>query len=166
MITSSQALTRLLPMTFYEMQLLSEDLLILSQPAISILSFHTPNFRTMSSILHALIKIYLPSFPNLTLHNEIQRVDFVKKAVESVPHLQLNTRNLYRSDSSCVRELLKLSRLLVQARQTVKSKDASITKIIGLKDCRLLATTITERGAELYEILAIETAGRVLINLK
>lgn len=81
--------------------------------------------------------------------------------------LKINTRNLYKSDGFAVKELLKISGLLFQAQQQAeKDVPAAPTldltsKQASLRQCRSLALEITEKGAELHELLGNELNLRV-----
>ena len=80
--------------------------------------------------------------------------------------VRLNTKKLYRADGNAVKELLKLTTMLYGAMRsdgdsehaeaaealTVASFDLS-SRAKDLKDVRALASEITSRGAQLYDLL-------------
>ncbi|KAJ3255718.1 Clusterin-associated protein 1 [Boothiomyces macroporosus] len=118
-------------------------------------SFRTPNFETMGNILSWLVN-----------NSESSRVQFVKAIAAYIApkaQIRLNTRNLYKADGFAVRELMKISELLSKARNTGKEEDSIIlppldisNKLSKLKACRALASGITEKGAELFDLLGKE----------
>ncbi|KAJ3320324.1 Clusterin-associated protein 1 [Boothiomyces sp. JEL0866] len=134
---------------------------------VSMESFRTPNFDTMGNILHWLVNNYDPTFEiSLDFSSESSRVQFVKSIAAYIApkaQIRLNTRNLYKADGFAVRELMKISELLSKARTTGKEDDSIIlppldisNKLGKLKSCRALASGITEKGAELFDLLGRE----------
>ncbi|KAJ3303207.1 Clusterin-associated protein 1 [Kappamyces sp. JEL0829] len=137
-------------------------------------AFRTPNFDLMSKLLYWLINNYDPRFTlALDFSTEANRVQFVKTVAAFIApkaQIHLNTRNLYKADGSAVRELLKITALLEDAKDA-PNKDVASTppleitsKLAKLKACRGLATEITERGAELYDLLGHELELREVRN--
>ena len=81
----------------------------------------------------------------------------------------MNTRNLYKSDAYSVKELLKISSLLCLAKKAPDGPDNTLgapplelsSKLQKLKQCRNLATQITEKGAEIFDLLGQEMETKV-----
>ena len=154
------------------MRRLQEDLMVLGFPKdISILSFSTPNFTQMASILGFLVTALEPGFMTNQIDTEKDRVKFVKEIaihISSRTTINLNTRSLYKSEYGCVKELLKLSRELVICFETEKPEHQSRLDISAqrgdLARCRQLARDITEAGADLYHYLENEIVVKVLTS--
>ncbi|KAI8911039.1 Clusterin-associated protein-1-domain-containing protein [Gorgonomyces haynaldii] len=159
-------------MSIREMKTVTERLRGLGYPKmVSMESFRTPNFEAMADILFWLAKNYDTSF-NVPLEfgTEEERVQFVKNIVTWLTlktQISLNTKKLYMADGYAVKEIMKVVELLHQAKNTENdgSESASNTldissKIGRLRECRSLASVITERGAELYDLLGKELSAR------
>ncbi|XP_046783457.1 clusterin-associated protein 1 isoform X2 [Gallus gallus] len=84
-------------------------------------------------------------------------------------HIKLNTKKLYQADGYAVRELLKVTSVLYSAMNTEGMERTDITeedsskfkfdlgsKIADLKAARHLASEITSKGANLYDLLGKE----------
>jgi clusterin-associated protein 1 len=147
-------------------------------------SFRLPNFQLMARVLFWLVRKYIelssydPRFEtSMDLTNEIDRVEFVKSIATFIvswtnkapkTQIKFNTRNLYKADATAVRELLKISDLLSKAKRAAEVEDDDTptprldisSKITKLKLARQLTSTITEKGAELHDLLGKECALR------
>ena len=140
-------------------------------------SFRVPNFELLSDILYWLVKNYDPSIDvTYDISTEQDRVIFIKSiAAFMAPkaHLKLNTKKLYTADGYSVRELLKIANILFDAQNIHHENDEDFAsappldisnKVGQLKACRQLAFQITEKGAELYDLLGKEAELRVCIK--
>lgn len=124
----------------------------------------------MASVLYWLTRNYDPRFEiPMELTTETSRVNFVKTVATFIApkQVRLNTRSLYRADGFAVKELMKISGLLSKAKQShlkdiIATPPLDLSNKIGkLKDCRTLASLITEKGAQLYDFLGKEMELRV-----
>lgn len=155
---------------------------------ISYSSFRQPNFELMSHSLHWLIQRYYLFFlciinfllmlifradPNFSypyeISNESDRVSLIKalcSQAQSKLHIKLNPKRLYGSELPCVHELVKIAKLICQASQINMSTAVSIPNddknAPEMKDSRLLASEITQNGAELADALGNERELRSL----
>lgn len=79
---------------------------------------------------------------------------------QSKLHIKLNPKRLYGSELPCVHELVKIAKLICQASQINMSTAVSIPNddknAPEMKDSRLLASEITQNGAELADALGNE----------
>ncbi|ESP03905.1 hypothetical protein LOTGIDRAFT_230213 [Lottia gigantea] len=140
---------------------------------ISMENFRTPNFPLVAEVLTWLVKRFEP---NADVHPDIDteqdRVIFIKTVAEFMAtkaHIKLNTKKLYQSDGYAVKELLKVTSVLYSAVKTNVEKaledadddtsnvsfDVS-SRINDLKEARMLASSITTKGAALYDLLGKE----------
>jgi clusterin-associated protein 1 len=141
---------------------------------VKLIQFRGPNFELTADIMYWLVKSYDPSFELSTdLGTEEQRVHFVKSvATFMAPKAQisLNTKKIYMADGYAVKELMKIADLLYRAKYSTVDVNESVSnapldisnKVNKLKECRNLASAITEKGAELYDLLGRELQLRVL----
>ncbi|KAH6564709.1 hypothetical protein BASA62_007757 [Batrachochytrium salamandrivorans] len=156
-------------MSFREMKTFTEKMRGLGYPKpISMESFRTPNFDLMADILFWLVKSYDSSIDiSNNVSSEQDRIIFIKTIsafMAPKAHVLLNTRKLYMADGYAVKELLKIANLLCKAHTLRHENDEhsslhhlDITnKISYLKTSRTLASEITEKGAELYDLLGQE----------
>ncbi|KAI8924489.1 Clusterin-associated protein-1-domain-containing protein [Entophlyctis helioformis] len=157
-------------MSFREMKTFTEKMRGLGYPKpISMESFRTPNFELTADILLWLVKNYDPSIDvSSDISSEQDRVIFIKTIASFMApkaHLKLNTRRLYQADGYAVKDLLKIANLLYEANRIQPEHDEDMVSIppldisnkVGqLKTCRTLASEITEKGAELYDLLGRE----------
>ncbi|KAH6563132.1 hypothetical protein BASA60_010840 [Batrachochytrium salamandrivorans] len=156
-------------MSFREMKTFTEKMRGLGYPKpISMESFRTPNFDLMADILFWLVKSYDSSIDiSNDVSSEQDRIIFIKTIsafMAPKAHVLLNTRKLYMADGYAVKELLKIANLLCKAHTLRHENDEhsslhhlDITnKISYLKTSRTLASEITEKGAELYDLLGQE----------
>ncbi|KAI1291892.1 Clusterin-associated protein 1 [Halotydeus destructor] len=161
-------------MSFRELRNFAEIMRVLGYPRIiSVENFRNANFTLMAEVLQWLIQRYDSSIGlPLEIGNEEERVTFVKTAALLMAvkaDIKLNTKKLYMADGHAVQELLKIASLLYKAAQVSKDVDSSDSghrknwqhlvneaKLATLKKSRELASSITLKGAELYDLLAKE----------
>jgi hypothetical protein len=146
---------------------LQEDLRLLGyKNELSVLAFVEPRFDIMSEILQFLVGTLDPRFIVSSPKSEKERIKFVKGVTIHVAvqtTLQLNTRLLFASEYSCIKEMLKLSRYLVSCLSAKKPENYSQLEL-SVKDfqkCQQYAEKITNIGAELFQILDDEVGVRV-----
>lgn len=162
-------------MSFRDVRNLLESLRTLGFPRlVSMENFREPNFPLVAEVLGWLCKRYDPNveIPE-DVSTEQDRVMFIKAVAKFLAikaGLKLNPKKLYRADGHAVKELLKLSSLLMKAVNASKDQgsdgvdepppDLSSfdlgSKISELKATRMLASEITSRGAALHELLGRE----------
>ena len=106
-------------MSFRELRSFTEALRTLGYPrAISMDNFRSPNFPVVADLLYWLVLRYDPTakIPD-DIDTENQRVAFlsaVGQVVAKKARLVLKTKNLYCADGRAVKELLKLTNVLLQ----------------------------------------------------
>ncbi|KAI3388126.1 hypothetical protein SNEBB_001186 [Seison nebaliae] len=146
---------------------------------ISMENFKKPNFGLVAEILQWLMKRFdsTTDIP-LDINSEQDRVAFIKAVAQFMAakqHIKLNTKKLYQADGYAVKELLKMTTVLYDAYLQNKEmlKDDTMAddemmmadstliqntnaQIEELKNARQLAGTITEKGANLFELLEQE----------
>lgn len=152
-------------MSYREIRNFTEIMRALGYPRlISMENFRNPNFELVADILHWMIKLYDPeAMLSEQIELEDDRVNFLTDAASLLAakaRLKLNTKKLYASDGKAVQEMLKLATLLYKATKSLKEKMADeippSIKIQDIKSTRVLASEITQSGARLYDMLAIE----------
>eukprot|EP00736_Rhodelphis_marinus_P012971 Rmarinus@m.16197 len=156
-------------MSFRELRNLCESLRILGYPRlVSMESFRTPNFENVADILEWLVQRYDPSIHiNSNIVKEKDRVNFLRQIAQAMltrARIKLNMKRLYSADGYAVKELLKISNLLVTSLRTRLNEDeeppgGDITlghKMKEMKMTRQLASEITQKGAALYDLLENE----------
>eukprot|EP00002_Diphylleia_rotans_P024677 TRINITY_DN4879_c0_g1_i4.p1 TRINITY_DN4879_c0_g1~~TRINITY_DN4879_c0_g1_i4.p1 ORF type:complete len:398 (+),score=109.17 TRINITY_DN4879_c0_g1_i4:187-1380(+) len=156
-------------MSFREIRNFTEIMRALGYPRpISMENFRTPNFVLVADILYWLVQRYDPSLElSDDIETEADRVRFIKEIVQVVvvrTRLRLNPRKLYQADGHAVQEMLKLASLLHKAITTepidldldVASGFGQLSQSQDLKTARQLASEITNRGANLAELLGKE----------
>ena len=140
--------------------------------AISIENFDGPNFELVADILYWMTQRY---DPNSSIHDcidsESDRVQFIKGVVTvffEKGNIRLNAKKLYAADENVVEELLKITKVLldaVNAEEATRTGGVSATKkelepiTVSVEDSkmlRLLTTQLTESGARLHSLLANE----------
>jgi len=140
--------------------------------AISIENFDGPNFELVADILYWMTQRY---DPNASIHDcidsESDRVQFVKGVVTvffEKGNIRLNAKKLYAADENVVEELLKITKVLLEAvnveeatrtggvSATKKESEQIIISVEDIKTLRLLTTQLTESGARLHSLLANE----------
>nr|KAG5710381.1 hypothetical protein BaRGS_022199 [Batillaria attramentaria] len=113
--------------------------------------------------------------PSADVHPDIDteqdRVIFIKSVAEFMAtkaHIKMNTKRLYGADGYAVKEMLKVTTLLYSATKPEVAGDLENTdssseisfdissRISDLKDARRLASEITVKGAQLYDMLGKE----------
>jgi len=161
-------------MSFKDLRNFTEMMRALGFPRlISMENFRTPNFKLVYECLKWLMKRY---DPNADVHPDIDteqdRVIFIKTVAEFMAtkaHIKLNTKKLYGADGYAVKEMLKVTAMLYSATRTnvgatleggggeasQVSFDVS-SRIHELKEARRLASEITVKGAQLYDLLGKE----------
>ncbi|RUS89720.1 hypothetical protein EGW08_002538 [Elysia chlorotica] len=140
---------------------------------ISMENFRTPNFKLVYECLTWLMKRYDPNADVMfDIDTEQDRVIFIKSVAEFMAtkaHIKLNTKKLYGADGYAVKEMLKVTSVLYNATKTNVASaleagggDASnvsfdvSSRINELKEARRLASEITVKGAQLYDLLGKE----------
>ena len=157
-------------MSYREIRNFTEIMRALGYPRlISMENFRNPNFELVADILYWMVKLYDPE-ANLSEHVEFEdeRVKFLTDAASLLAakaRLKMNTKKLYASDGRAVQELLKLATLLYSATKSISNKNIDETippsiRVQDIKAARVLATDITQSGAKLYDLLAIEKKER------
>ena len=140
--------------------------------AISIENFDGPNFELVADILYWMTQRY---DPNASIHDcidsESDRVQFIKGVVTvffEKGNIRLNAKKLYAADEHVVEELLKITKVLLEAvnvEEATRTGGVSATKkesepitvsVEDIKTLRLLTTQLTESGARLHSLLANE----------
>ncbi|XP_046856728.1 clusterin-associated protein 1-like [Xenia sp. Carnegie-2017] len=138
---------------------------------ISMENFRSPNFTLVAEVLIWLVKRYDPNADMPTdIDTEQDRVIFIKSVAQFMAtkaHIKLNTKRLYGADGYAVKELLKVTSVLYDAMKTNILEDVDdsslnsvsfdiSSRINELKQCRILASEITSKGANLYDRLGRE----------
>jgi len=161
-------------MSFKDLRNFTEMMRALGFPRlISMENFRTPNFKLVYECLKWLMKRY---DPNADVHPDIDteqdRVIFIKTVAEFMAtkaHIKLNTKKLYGADGYAVKEMMKITSVLYSATKTnvastlesgggdssAVSFDIS-SRINELKEARRLASEITVKGAQVYDLLGKE----------
>lgn len=157
-------------MSYREIRNFTEIMRALGYPRlISMENFRNPNFELVADILHWMIRLYDPeSMLSEQIEFEDERVKFLTDAASLLAakaRLKLNTKKLYASDGKAVQEMLKLATLLYKATKSIKEKSVEEAvppsiKIQDIKGARVLASEITQSGARLYDMLAVEKEER------
>jgi len=137
---------------------------------VSVENFRTPNFELVADLLDWLLHRY---DPNVCIHDDISteqhRVEFIKDVTEKIylrTNLRLNTRQLYRADGWAVKELLKLAKMLYDAKKSVEFNTGDLkddfvhAKLHDLKTTRSICSTIVDAGVKLYDLLGKEDENR------
>ncbi|GMI42438.1 hypothetical protein TeGR_g13547 [Tetraparma gracilis] len=148
---------------------------------ISVENFKTPNFELVADCLYFMVRRY---DPDIVVHEGIEseddRVAFLKSvcgAMLARASIRLNPKKLYAADGHAVRELLKVATTLYDASRFSEGFDEDggegkeddeaglggrpITSRLGdVKEARALASSITERGAKLHDLLRAEMTVR------
>ncbi|CAF3872111.1 unnamed protein product [Rotaria sp. Silwood2] len=151
---------------------------VLSYPRlISMENFRQPNFRLVAELMTWLVKQYDPQadVPN-DIEGEQDRVMFIRTIAQIIAtkaHMKLNTKKLYQADGYAVKEILKVITPLYKALRDSENKDlededdvdyqyryAINDDMSTLRNARLLCSTITQKGANLHELLGKEVDAR------
>ncbi|CAF2970910.1 unnamed protein product [Rotaria sp. Silwood2] len=165
-------------MTYRDISHLCEMARVLSYPRlISMENFRQPNFRLVAEIMTWLVKQYdsLADVPS-DIEGEHDRVIFIRSITQIIAtkaHLKLNTKKLYQADGHAVKEILKVITPLYKALRDSENKEldeeddidthyryAMNDDISTLKSARQLCSTITQKGANLHELLGKELDAR------
>ncbi|CAF0993618.1 unnamed protein product [Adineta steineri] len=165
-------------MTYRDISHLCEMARVLSYPRlISMENFRQPNFRLVAEIMTWLVKQYDPltDVPN-DIESEQERVIFIRTITQIIAtkaHLKLNTKKLYQADVYAVKEILKVITPLYKALRDSENRELededdvdqqyryAMNDDIGiLKSARQLCSTITQKGANLHELLGKELDAR------
>ena len=161
-------------MSFRELRNFTEMMRALGYPRlVSVDNFRKPHFALVADILYWMAIRYDPNahIPD-DIDTENERVNFVMKVAElfaTKAGIKLKTRRLYAADGKAVKELLKISTLLYSALRSNSSTTSSAeaedpsgahdilnSKVTNLKGTRALGSEITEKGANLYDLLLQE----------
>ncbi|CAF3597040.1 unnamed protein product [Rotaria sp. Silwood1] len=151
---------------------------VLSYPRlISMENFRQPNFRLVAELMTWLVKQYDPQadIPH-DIEGEQDRVMFIRTIAQTIAtkaHMKLNTKKLYQADGYAVKEILKVITPLYKALRDSENKDLDDEDDIDyqyryainddmstLRNARLLCSTITQKGANLHELLGKEIDAR------
>merc|ERR1719376_1167309 len=161
-------------MSFKDLRNFTEMMRALGFPRlISMENFRTPNFKLVYECLKWLMKRYDPDADvHPDIDTEQDRVIFIKTVAEFMAtkaHIKLNTKKLYGADGYAVKEMMKITSVLYNATKTnvastleagtVDSSNVSFdisSRINELKEARRLASDITVKGAQLYDLLGKE----------
>ncbi|CAF0913997.1 unnamed protein product [Rotaria sordida] len=165
-------------MTYRDISHLCEMARVLSYPRlISMENFRQPNFRLVAELMTWLVKQYDPQsdVPN-DIEGEQDRVLFIRTVAQIIAtkaHMKLNTKKLYQADGYAVKEILKVITPLYKALRDSENKNfddeddvdyqyryAINDDMTTLKNARLLCSTITQKGANLHELLGKEVDAR------
>lgn len=124
-------------------------------------AFRRPNFRQMADILYWLVRRFEPNTelrPNIA--EEADRVAFVRGAVQLLggrARILLDTLALYRADSGCLPQLLRLTELLPRDKlELERPGEFSFPAKFDRRRARELAREITDSGLRLHELLGRE----------
>ncbi|XP_062511924.1 clusterin-associated protein 1-like isoform X2 [Corticium candelabrum] len=158
-------------MSYRDLRNFTEIMRALSYPRlVSMENFRSPNFPLVSEILKWLVRRYDPGADlPMDVDTEHDRVLFVKSVAQFMAtkaHIKLNTKKLYGADGYAVKELLKVASMLYNAMRTntVDQENTEVTvtpadlntKSADLKQCRQLASEITQHGSKLSDLLKQE----------
>lgn len=165
-------------MTYRDISHLCEMARVLSYPRlISMENFRQPNFRLVAELMTWLVKQYDPlaDVPS-DIEGEQDRVMFIRAITQIIAtraHVKLNTKKLYQADGYAVKEILKVITPLYKALRDSENKELddeddidlqyryAMNEDIGtLKNARQLCSTITQKGANLHELLGKELDAR------
>jgi len=162
-------------MSFRDLRNLTEMMRTLGYPRlISLENFRQPNFPLVAEMLVWLVKRFEPTADLPTdVESEQDRVILIRTVVQFMAtkaHIKLNPKKLYQSDGYAVKELIKVAGVLYSAMKTNTGAkddegegDSSAlptfdigSKLAELKQTRQLGTSITMKGAALYDLLGRE----------
>eukprot|EP00090_Calanus_glacialis_P001691 TRINITY_DN11217_c0_g1_i1.p1 TRINITY_DN11217_c0_g1~~TRINITY_DN11217_c0_g1_i1.p1 ORF type:complete len:435 (+),score=171.25 TRINITY_DN11217_c0_g1_i1:48-1352(+) len=162
-------------MSFRDLRSLTEMMRSLGYPRlISLENFRQPNFPLVAEMLVWLVKRFEPTADLPTdVDSEQDRVILIRTVVQFMAtkaHIKLNPKKLYQSDGYAVKELIKVAGVLYSAMKTnTRAKDDEGegdsstlptfdigSKLAELKQTRQLGTSITMKGAALYDLLGRE----------
>ncbi|CAF2029434.1 unnamed protein product [Rotaria magnacalcarata] len=165
-------------MTYRDISHLCEMARVLSYPRlISMENFRQPNFRLVAELMTWLVKQYdsQADIPN-DIEGEHDRVIFIRTVAQIIAtkaYMKLNTKKLYQADGYAVKEILKVITPLYKALRDSENREldededtdpqyryAMNDDITTLKSARLLCSTITQKGANLHELLSKEVDAR------
>ncbi|XP_059478392.1 clusterin-associated protein 1 [Neocloeon triangulifer] len=159
-------------MSFFELRNFTDMMRTLGYPRfISIESFRQPNFPLVADILVWLLSKFDVQIPS-AYETEQQRIFLIRTSAETLAtkiQIKVNTKRLYQADNYAVKELLKVVTVLYNALDSDKSDEndedeegASYvpidisSKIEDIKLARQLASDITTKGANFYDLLGKE----------
>jgi len=160
-------------MSFRDLRSLTEMMRALGYPRlVSLENFRQPNFPLVAEMLVWLVKRFEPSAdPPTDIDTEQDRVILVRTIVQfmaSKAHIKLNPKKLYQSDGYAVKELIKVASVLYSAMKSNTENEAESgeesglptfdigSKLAELKQTRQLGSSITMKGAQLYDLLGRE----------
>ncbi|CAF1140682.1 unnamed protein product [Didymodactylos carnosus] len=165
-------------MTYRDISSLCEMTRVLSYPRlISMENFRQPNFPLVAELMKWLVKQYdaQADIPQ-DIDGEQDRVIFIRTVAQIIAtkaHMKLNTKKLYQADGYAVKEILKVITPLYKALRDSEEKELEDDEDIGqnyryamnddistLKNARILCSTITQKGANLHELLGKELDAR------
>jgi len=114
-------------MSFRELRNFCEIMRSLNYPRIiSMENFRVPNFKLTAEIIFWLVKRFSPKFKlSDNIEDESARVEFIKTACKFFYQnlkLQLNPKKLYAADGHAVQELLKVAKILYDAKKIVENE--------------------------------------------
>ncbi|XP_012283918.1 clusterin-associated protein 1 isoform X2 [Orussus abietinus] len=171
-------------MSFRDLRNLTEMMRVLGYPRlISLSNFRLPNFPLVAEMLVWLVKRFDPEADVPVEHEtEQERVALIRCVAEFTAvktSVKLNTKKLYQADGYAVKELLKLTSLLYEARsqsprENAKKEETTTTsssfdvsdRVDTLKTTRQLGSQLTVSGAALFDSLGREVDLREIRNSK
>ena len=114
-------------MSYRELRNFCEIMRSLNFPrTISMENFRTANFQLTAEIVFWLVKRFSPKYKlSDNINDEKARVEFIKTACIFFYQnlkVQLNPKKLYAADGHAVQELLKVAKILYDAKKTVESE--------------------------------------------
>ncbi|XP_054162380.1 clusterin-associated protein 1 homolog [Oppia nitens] len=162
-------------MSYRELRNFIEILRALGYPRlVSMENFRNPNFPLMAEILQWLMIRFDPSIEIFgDIDTEQDRVIFIRSCAQTMAtkaQINFNTKKLYMADGHAVQELIKIAKLLYDASKQSDpinqdqdndndndlSESTIVSKLNELKVSRQLTSEITQRGANVYDLLAQE----------
>jgi clusterin-associated protein 1 len=132
---------------------------------VSMENFRVANFKLTAEIIFWLVKRFAPKFKlSDNIEDERARVEFIKTACVFFYQnlkVQLNPKKLYAADGHAVQELLKVAKILYDAKKTVESdKDFSYgqeldisSKKNDLTQMKNISGEIVDLGLNLLDLL-------------
>ena len=153
-------------MSYRELRNFCEILRSLNYPrTISMENFRVPNFKLVAEIIFWLIKRFDQKFDiSDNIEDEKARISFIKTACVFFFQnlkLKLNPRKLYAADGHAVQELLKVSKILYDAKRSVEGeKDFEFGQEIDISskknqmnEIKNLSSEIVDLGINLLDLL-------------
>ena len=153
-------------MSYRELRNFCEIMRSLNYPrTVSMENFRVANFKLTAEIIFWLVKRFAPKFKiSDNIEDERARVEFIKTACVFFYQnlkVQLNPKKLYAADGHAVQELLKVAKILYDAKKTVENeKDFSYgqeldisSKKNELNQMKNISGEIVDLGLNLLDLL-------------